>query len=148
MKTLLASCLLAVLILLSACSSQADAPQVVDNAPLREKQSRLMSWEVLSANRHAARVAVIMKDAHAPLQHRQLARSVSFLVGECMRTSPLPDQPNEATAIAVESRCVATLVNQSLVHSGADRAYEVSLAAKSADPGWIIRIVPTYISID
>ena len=107
-----------------------------------------MSWEVLSANRHAARVAVIMKDAKAPLQHRQLARSVSYLVGECVRTSPLPDQPNEASAVAVESRCIETLVNQTLVQSGADRAYEVSLAAKSADPTWRIRIVPTYVSID
>lgn len=148
MKPFLSLCLLAALPLLSACSSQEAEPSILDNPPLREKQSRLMTWEVLSANRHATRVAVIMKDAKAPLQHHQLARSVSYLVGECMRTSVLPDQPNEAAAVDAESRCVATLVNQTLVQSGADRAYEVSLAAKSADPTWLIRVVPTYVSID
>jgi hypothetical protein len=143
MKSLTLSCLL--LLCLSSCTAEKGAADASGSTAVQQPPSAA-SWKSQAISRQVSRVEDIMKDRQAPIQHQQLALAVSSLVEGCVL-----DQAGNSEGRSmeeVEVRCAHFLVNQSLINAGADHAYAVSLAAKSIDPDWFVKIVPTYFDVD
>lgn len=113
---------------------------------MEEKADR--EWKALLDDRAAHHLQVIKEDKAAPPHHTQNAAAFASLVKECALGTRVPDRVDDEAAEHIEEECAHRIINQVLVFSGPDRAYEASMAAKSIDIRWYLTVIPTHVSVD